>query len=637
MLPLLHLNCMLRIRSIIAYLTDSSQNLNWMVFFFGVLMYTNILPDGFTFGDELVGTGENTITSRGISAIPDIFTETGYGWFDYQPLAKASFALEYSLVGQYYLFSNFVQIGLFGLVCLVMYLMIGRLLSGVSPALRLMAILLFVAHPANTIVVNSLLGRAEMLGFIFFGLGTIKLIDWLELAKPKSLVLALLLMVLGLLSQPQVMSWFLLPVFAVWVNGIKGKSKVFGLIGCLLGAIFVYALFRIGNLSDPNILAVYNPLIELTGFSERLAAGLYVLLHGFKLLMFPHTLLSSYSYGSFEMVGWNNPMVYISLLILIAQLLVVFLARKRLPMLAFGAFLILIDLVPFSNLFSLQSSIFDEKSLFGATLGICLIIVSLIGFFLKVKDTDTIKQVFVRNNSFRYLLLLLLVLGGYKTYSRNYVWVNNYKLTTVDAESDPNAAIANFQAGKYLRVEYYKYPVQNLISHIDSAAFYLNKSIDIFDQWPTSIMELGELRLQDSGQPGLALQLFEKAAQIEPENPEIVLNIGLSLSSLGRTGEAIEMFGTVLEMDPTDERAMEQILMLYTNNSYFDEAEYVNQRYFQLHPESAQPYLYQSKILLSRNDTVKALDYLNEAKTRNPEGQDINELLLKFQSPNSAK
>ena len=148
---------------------------------------------------------------------------------------------------------------------------------------------------------------------------------------------------------------------------------------------------------------------------------------------------------------------------------------------------------------------------------------------------------------------------------------------------------------------------------------------------------MGELRLQDSGQPGLALQLFEKAAQIEPENPEIVLNIGLSLSSLGRTGEAIEMFGTVLEMDPTDERAMEQILMLYTNNSYFDEAEYVNQRYFQLHPESAQPYLYQSKILLSRNDTVKALDYLNEAKTRNPEGQDINELLLKLQSPNSAK
>lgn len=623
---------MSRIRQLVAFFTDSSQNLNWMVFLFGILMYANLLPGGYTFGDELFGTDDNPLTSQGVSAIPDVFTEKGYGWFDFQPLTKASFALEYSLVGQHYLFSNFVQIVLFGITCLVLFLLINRLFPRVSPGLRFTAILLFVIHPVNSMVVNSQLGRADMLGLVFFGLGTLRLFRWQDSGRVKSILLAFFFFVLALLSNPQIMSWFLLPIFMLWINRVEGKSKIFGVFVCLMAAVFTYALFRVGNLSAPNVLVVYNPLVEIPNLIERVAPGLYVLLHGFKLLVVPKPLQSSYGYGYFEMVGWSNPLVYVSILILVMLLVTAFTARKRLPMLSVGSFIILIDLVPFSNVFFLQKTIFDEKSLFGASLGLCLIIVSLLGYLFKTKDTDSVKQLFAFNTSYKVVLLILLILGSYQTFSRNYTWINNYQLTVTDVGTAENCAIANYQAGKHLRVEYYNLSVPDIEAHIDSAALYLQKSIAIYDRWPVSIIELGELRLNDSDQPGLALQLFEKAALLEPNNAEVAMNIALALSKLGRTGEAIEACARVLKINPSNEMAMDQILLLYSGSGYFDEAEYVNQRYFQLHPESPRPYYHQAQILLSKNDTVRALDYLYEAKARSSNSEELDAVILKLQS-----
>ena len=138
---------------------------------FSFIIYSNSLLNGYNMDDELV-TRNHRLTSKGISAIPEIFTspyyqdESGYA-YEYRPVVLASFAIEHSLFGDKPFVSHLFNLLLYAFCCVLLYRVLRSVSSAFTPVFSLAIALLFAAHPSHTEVVSSIKNRDEILGLIF--------------------------------------------------------------------------------------------------------------------------------------------------------------------------------------------------------------------------------------------------------------------------------------------------------------------------------------------------------------------------------------------------------------------------------------------------------------------------------------
>ncbi|HLP52200.1 MAG TPA: hypothetical protein VK154_15025 [Chitinophagales bacterium] len=141
-----------------------------IVVLFCLLLYANSIPNDYNMDDELV-TINHKLTSKGISAIPEIFTspyysdESGYA-YEYRPFVLATFAIEHSLFGDNPLVSHFFNWILYACCTLLVYILLCNLTGRLSPYICLAITLIFAAHPSHTEVVCSIKNRDEILGLI---------------------------------------------------------------------------------------------------------------------------------------------------------------------------------------------------------------------------------------------------------------------------------------------------------------------------------------------------------------------------------------------------------------------------------------------------------------------------------------
>ncbi len=142
-----------------------------IIFFFALLLFANSIPNDYNMDDELV-TKNHRLTSKGISAIPEIFTSSYYkdnmGYaYEYRPVVLSSFAVEHQLFGDNPQVSHFFNVLLYGFCCLLVFLVLTNLSDRFHPTLSFIATLVFVTHPSHTEVVSSIKNRDEILGLIF--------------------------------------------------------------------------------------------------------------------------------------------------------------------------------------------------------------------------------------------------------------------------------------------------------------------------------------------------------------------------------------------------------------------------------------------------------------------------------------
>lgn len=175
------------------YLEKSSRQ-RWTVFGLAVLLYGVTMFFDYNMDDTLV-TQNHRLTSKGISAIPEIISspyyqdDMGYS-YDYRPLVLASFAIEHSIFGEHPSVSHLINTLLYGLLCMV-FLQWGRLiLNRYSAHAPLIASLLFAAHPLHTEITASIKNRDEIIGLLLVLLASIaafnaardnKLWQWLSI------------------------------------------------------------------------------------------------------------------------------------------------------------------------------------------------------------------------------------------------------------------------------------------------------------------------------------------------------------------------------------------------------------------------------------------------------------------------
>src|ERR1017187_8512399 len=109
----------------------------WLLLAIAMVVYGNSIFNNYALDDAMVIT-ENAFTQKGISGIKDILTaDTFFGFFKentnnvaggrYRPLSLVTFALEYQFFGLSPHFSHFINILLFGLCGIGIFIFIKKI------------------------------------------------------------------------------------------------------------------------------------------------------------------------------------------------------------------------------------------------------------------------------------------------------------------------------------------------------------------------------------------------------------------------------------------------------------------------------------------------------------------------------
>jgi tetratricopeptide (TPR) repeat protein len=215
------------------------------IFLFSFAIYFNSLFNDYNLDDELV-TQNHRLTSKGISAIPEIFTSPYYedkaGYkYEYRPIVLVTFAIEHSIFGDNPHISHFFNVVLYALLCLLLFHLLRQLFKDYNILFIAGIVLLFAAHPIHTEVVASIKNRDEILA-LGFSLAAMHYALQYKLHGGlfKALIVPALLL-LGILSKSSAITFSILipALLIVFTNG--GFKQILFLTLLLSVPMLVYA------------------------------------------------------------------------------------------------------------------------------------------------------------------------------------------------------------------------------------------------------------------------------------------------------------------------------------------------------------------------------------------------------------
>src|SRR5690606_6970095 len=119
--------------------TDQQKNYRYIYLLlaaFAFLLFGNTINHSYNLDDTLV-TKNHRLTSKGVSAIPEIFSSPYYqdnmGYaYEYRPVVLASFAIEHELFGENPQASHFINVLLYAITGILLFILLTQLFVGIN-------------------------------------------------------------------------------------------------------------------------------------------------------------------------------------------------------------------------------------------------------------------------------------------------------------------------------------------------------------------------------------------------------------------------------------------------------------------------------------------------------------------------
>jgi tetratricopeptide (TPR) repeat protein len=473
------------------------------------LLYANAAGNGFALDDTALVRDNPLI--RGLGEVPTLFAsdywepEAKVGL--YRPLVTTSYALNFALGGREPRGYHLANLGLHALVCVLVWALYQRL-SGDALTVGAAAFL-FAAHAVHTEAVANVVGRAELLGALFF---LLSFLAYLRARNAQGRRLAGLYAaslgayLLALLSKESAVTLLgVIPLYdlvygaeragrsRLRLSGVAGRWRVYG--GFLLVTLVYLAVRSLAlgsTLGLPQPARLDNPLVTLD-LPWRLLNALQVALRYLGLLFFPVHLSYDYSYNQIPLLtSLADPRAALVLgLSAVAVGIVVWSYRVCKQLLfALGFYCATFSVV--SNLVVPIGTIMGERLVYLPSVGFCLAgVLVLRGLCGRLPVApSTARAVFIG------VMVLGVGLHSGRTFVRNADWKSEERLYLHDVQVVPGSAKALNNAGK---------------------------------------------TLQDLGRHSAAIAKFEEAIEVDPTYPTPSINWAYSLSALGRDAQAIKL------------------------------------------------------------------------------------------------
>ncbi|MBP7272312.1 MAG: tetratricopeptide repeat protein [Saprospiraceae bacterium] len=553
----------------------------WFIAILTFLLYANTLTHGYTQDDAIV-IYDNMFTTQGIKGIPGILgNDTFYGFFKeagkanlvaggrYRPLTQIMFAVEWQLFGKQPFIGHLINIILYALTGVVLYKLLLLLLQqrntwqqSAAYLIALIAALLFVAHPIHTEAVANIKGRDEIVCLLGSLLAT-----WLAIRayleqKPTLNFIGAVVFFLALFSKENAITFLAIIPLTFWFfmnatvsNIIKQTIPyMIAAVGFLLirGAVIGWQFggTPMELMNNPFIKIVNNEYIPFN-IGEKTATIFFTLGRYVLLLFFPHPLTHDYYPRHIDMMTWGDWRSILSLLLYIAMAIIAVRQLNKKTYISYGILFFLITLSIVSNFIFPIGTNMSERFMFMPSVGFCLIL-AVLGY-----------QFFVKNGKPNVLLAVsgvVLLLFGVKTFTRNFVWKDDFTLFTTDVHTSVNSAKLQNAAGGALSTEAAKEKdTAKREAMLKEAIEHLNKAIQIHPNYKNAYLLLGNCNfyLQDFEK---AIAYYNTALKLDPNFRDARSNLAFAYRNIARQiGEknndldgAINYLNKSFEINPND-------------------------------------------------------------------------------------
>ncbi|XP_077528766.1 protein O-mannosyl-transferase Tmtc3-like isoform X2 [Haemaphysalis longicornis] len=617
------------------------------------LCYANALGCGFVFDDASAVRDNRDL--RPSTPIGRLFANDFWGTpihkehshKSYRPLCVLTFRLNYWLHELRPMGYHLGNVLLHSVVCLL-FLRVCSMV--VAPKASVAAALLFAVHPVHTEAVTGVVGRAESLSSVFFLLAFLaytRAADKWKRTEWRPLAACVVLMVVATLCKEQgitvVAVCFVYEIFVIHemrpadvLRGIRsllvaGRSGTNGgccsspsarspsptlssrswLKDCLqricvlsLGAFLLLAArLKIMGAQLPVFTKFDNPA-AVAPTPVRQLTYQYLLPVNAWLLLCPHALCCDWTMGSVPLVlSVSDPRnaATLALYVTLGALAYValFSSRHRLQLGGEGSAghdnviflslsLLVFPFLPASNLFFPVGFVVAERILYMPSMGFCLLVAH--GWHTLLKNHANSRLI---RNVLWSGLLLLLGTHSVKTFLRNYDWESEYSI---------------FMAG--LKVNGQNAKLYNNVGHA----------------------------LEAQGDYARALEFFEKAASVQPDDIGAHMNVGRTYNNLLRFEEAEAAFWKAKDLlprpkpgEPYKARIAPNHLNVFLNlanlisknSSRLEEADSLYRQAISMRVDYIQAYINRGDILIKLNRTKDAQEVYERALELDATNPDI--------------
>ena len=392
---------------------------------------------------------------------------------------------------------------------------------------------LFAVHPVHTETVSGIVGRAEILAFLFvLGAMGLVIINRRQPGARGGLPVAVFgLVVLALLSKESAV--FALPLFLLYDASVAGRLRARTYLP-LVAAVVAYAIMRhaaLGGLglTGREIGVLDNPAAHAT-FGTRVLAAPMLFAKYLQLLFAPYRLSADYSSNQIPLPSSIlDGRVLAGLTLLVAAGAGTALAwrfGRRLVAFAIGA--VVLPVLGLVHVLFPLGTLLAERLIYLPSFGACF----LVGLGL-----ESLRKRWPR--AAHLLLVAVVVVGLGRTVARNRDWMDNETLFRRTTEASPASARSHFLLGTAL--------VEKGDYREGAAAF--RRGLEIAPGHSGGLVSLGQA-LESAGEPGEAEAALREAVAHAPSMPSVHEALGLLLYKRGRLEEASSVLERALKLDP---------------------------------------------------------------------------------------
>lgn len=557
-----------------------------IIVFFSFLAYWNSLHNDLVFDDVTI-VKENRLI-RDLRNVPEILTTDYWGMGTsfqsglYRPLTLLSFALNYHYSGNRplpYHLTNLIIHSINSLLLFFFFILLFKKARG-----ALFCSLLFAVHPIHTEAVTGIVGRAELLAFLFFFISLIAFLQAYQRVKIKAFIFYLISFFAFLLAlfSKEIATTLPLAVFflVIFLSQREGEKRFFHilfkhkwtLIAFLLLFIF-YLLLRMIIFGSPigasEPILLDNPLAHVSSM-ERILGAAKIQLKYFFLLVFPLHLSADYSYHQIPLHGVAHLMAgaiaLLALVILIATLVILY--RKGSDLFVpLSLYLASISIV--SNFFMVIGTIMAERLLYIPSAAFCI----FSGILFSPDDGHLLKG--KNRYKYFYLILAMLVLfGAMRSSLRNADWKNEMALFMKTTVTSPMSAKIHNNLGNLLLKE----------GDLINAEREFTIALNIYPEYSTATCNLGTI-LERKEFIDAAIEKYQKAIELDPEFELAYFNLGNAFQKKGEVKKALTAYRQAISIDPDYAEAFYNMGNTFALRSLFDAAIYHYQRALEIKPD----------------------------------------------------
>ena len=281
--------------------------------------------------------------------------------------------------------------------------------------------------------------------------------------------------------------------------------------------------------------------------AQKYATITYTLGEYLRLIFFPHPLTYDYYPYHIPITEWSNWHAFSSLIVLLFLAFIAFKGLKHKTIISFGIFFYAISLAPVSNILFPIGAFMNERFVFVASLGFCIIL----AWFLAVKLPQWFKNDIRKMKIIPVILVTIFLLYGFKTVTRNMNWKNDFTLFTTDVKVSVNGAKSNCSAGGKLIEEATKKGNEaNRIPYLKQAIKYLNHSLEIYPAYGDALLLLGNAWYEYDKNYDSTLIAYKTLLRLNPNHNQVYTNLDIIFKNLDSADYKIKVYEELYSINP---------------------------------------------------------------------------------------